>query len=107
MTLELLPNADIVAEVAGLPKPPFVVGFAAETNDLIANAQGKLQRKRLDMICANHVGIDGTGFEAECNAMTLIWEGGMRTLAHAPKVMIAEQLLNAIIERLPVRVAAQ
>ncbi len=107
MTLELLPNADIVAEVAALPKRPFVVGFAAETNDLIANAQGKLQRKRLDMICANQVGVDGAGFEAECNAMTLIWEGGMRTLAHAPKVMIAEQLLNTIIERLPMRVTAQ
>jgi phosphopantothenoylcysteine decarboxylase/phosphopantothenate--cysteine ligase len=103
MTLELLPNTDIVAEVAALPSRPFVVGFAAETNDVIANARGKLERKRLDMICANQVGIDGSGFEAECNAMTLIWNGGERTLAHAPKPVIAAQLLQAVVERLPAR----
>jgi phosphopantothenoylcysteine decarboxylase / phosphopantothenate---cysteine ligase len=103
MMLQLLPNTDIVAEVAALPSRPFVVGFAAETNDLLANAQGKLQRKQLNLICANQVGIDGSGFEAECNAITLVWADGMRALPHAPKAVIAEQILSAIIERMSLR----
>ena len=105
MRLDLLPNSDIVAEVTALPSPPFVVGFAAETHDVLANAQGKLQRKRLDMICANQVGIDGSGFEAECNQVTLVWDGGMCALAHAPKAVIAQQLLHTILQRLPARTA--
>ncbi len=103
MQLDLMPNPDIVAEVAALPTRPFVVGFAAETNDLLANAQGKLQRKRLDMICANQVGVDGSGFEAECNEVTLVWDGGLCALAHAPKAVIAQQLLHHILQRLPAR----
>ncbi len=103
MQLDLMPNPDIVAEVAALPTRPFVVGFAAETNDLLANAQGKLQRKRLDMICANQVGVDGSGFEAECNEVTLVWDGGLCALAHAPKAVIAQQLLHKILQRLPAR----
>ncbi len=107
MRLELLPNPDIVAEVAALPGRPFVVGFAAETNDVVQNAQGKLRRKNLDMICANRVGVDGSGFEAECNEITLVWEGGTRALAHAPKAVIAQQLLDAVLQRLPKRDALQ
>jgi phosphopantothenoylcysteine decarboxylase / phosphopantothenate---cysteine ligase len=107
MRLELLPNPDIVAEVAALPGRPFVVGFAAETNDVVQNAQGKLKRKNLDMICANRVGVDGSGFEAECNEITLVWEGGTRVLAHAPKAVIAQQLLDAVLQRLPNRDASQ
>jgi phosphopantothenoylcysteine decarboxylase / phosphopantothenate---cysteine ligase len=103
MRLELIPNPDIVAEVAALPNRPFVVGFAAETNDVVENAQGKLQRKKLDLICANRVGVDGSGFEAECNEITLVWEGGTRVLAHAPKALIAEQLLSAIVQQLAAR----
>jgi phosphopantothenoylcysteine decarboxylase/phosphopantothenate--cysteine ligase len=107
MRLELLPNPDIVAEVAALPARPFVVGFAAETNDVVQNAQGKLKRKNLDMICANRVGVDGSGFEAECNEITLVWEGGIQVLAHAPKAVIAQQLLDAVLLRLPNRDAQQ
>lgn len=54
--LRLVQNPDIVATVAALPKRPFVVGFAAETHDVEQYAQGKLQRKKLDLIAANHVG---------------------------------------------------
>jgi phosphopantothenoylcysteine decarboxylase / phosphopantothenate---cysteine ligase len=103
MRLELIPNPDIVAEVAALPDRPFVVGFAAETNDVVENAQGKLQRKKLDLICANRVGVDGSGFEAECNEITLVWAGGTRVLPHAPKALIAEQLLDAIVQQLATR----
>ena len=100
LQLELVPNADIVAEVAALPNRPFVVGFAAETDDLLAHAESKLKRKNLDMICANQVGIEGSGFEAEYNALTLIWAGGSKVLAHAPKPLLAEQLLETVLSRL-------
>lgn len=103
MRLELIPNPDIVAEVASLPQRPFVVGFAAETNDVVENALGKLQRKRLDLICANRVGVDGSGFESECNELTLVWEGGTRVLAHAPKALIAKQLFESILSHLAIR----
>jgi phosphopantothenoylcysteine decarboxylase / phosphopantothenate---cysteine ligase len=99
LALGLLPNPDIVAEVAGLPKRPFVVGFAAETDDLLQHARAKLERKRLDMICANLIGIEGSGFEADCNEITLLWAGGQHALQHAPKPEIARQLLAVIASR--------
>lgn len=99
LELQLLPNPDIVAEVAGLPVRPFVVGFAAETDDLLQHARAKLERKRLDMICANLIGVEGSGFEADCNEITLLWEDGERTLRHAPKPEIARQLLEVIAAR--------
>lgn len=97
--LDLVPNPDIVAEVAALPQRPYVVGFAAETDDLLEHARAKLVRKRLDMICANLIGVEGSGFEAECNEITLLWEGGQRSLPHAPKPVIARQILEAISQR--------
>lgn len=97
--LELIPNPDIVAEVAALPRRPYVVGFAAETDDLLQHARAKLERKRLDMICANLIGVEGSGFEAECNEITLLWEGGQQSLPHAPKPVIARQILEAISQR--------
>ncbi len=97
--LELVPNPDIVAEVAALPQRPYVVGFAAETDDLLEHARAKLVRKRLDMICANLIGVEGSGFEAECNEITLLWEGGQQALPHAPKPVIARQILEAISRR--------
>ena len=101
MTLDLLPNPDIVAEVGALAERPFVVGFAAETNDLLTHARGKLERKRLNMICANLIGVEGSGFEADCNEITLVWADGERVLRHAPKTEIARQLLMTIAARLP------
>src|SRR5690606_30764349 len=63
LVLELVRTADILADVAAHAlRPRVVVGFAAETADLDANARGKLQRKRVDMIAANRVGVAGSGF---------------------------------------------
>lgn len=70
-TLELEPNADIVSKVANIKNKPYIVGFAAETTDLIANARAKLERKKLDMIVANAVGIN-EGFGDVENSITLI-----------------------------------
>ena len=73
--LELEPAPDIIKSVADMAKRPFVVGFAAETNDVEENARSKLKRKKLDMIAANQVG-DGIAFDCEDNALTVIWPGG-------------------------------
>jgi phosphopantothenoylcysteine decarboxylase/phosphopantothenate--cysteine ligase len=67
----LVKNPDIVAWVAGQSDKPFVVGFAAETQNVLEYAKDKLKRKNLDMICANQVG-ETQGFEQNDNALTLI-----------------------------------
>ena len=72
MTITMVKNPDILADVAGRENPPFCVGFAAETNDVIDYARGKLERKKLDLIAANHVGGSETGFGTPDNAITLI-----------------------------------
>lgn len=98
LALELIQNPDILAEVSRLPGRPFLVGFAAETNDLEHYARDKLERKGLDMIAANQVGND-LGFECSDNALLLIWAQGSEQLAQADKRVIAHGLLERVMER--------
>ncbi len=98
--LDLEPAPDIVKSVADMAKRPFVVGFAAETNDVEENARSKLKRKKLDMIAANHVG-DGIAFDCEDNALTVLWPGGRVEVARGPKLDVARALIALIAERLP------
>ncbi len=98
--LDLEPAPDIVKSVADMPKRPFVVGFAAETDDVEDNARAKLKRKKLDMIAANHVG-DGIAFDCEDNALTVLWPGGKSEVARGPKLDVARALIALIAERLP------
>jgi phosphopantothenoylcysteine decarboxylase / phosphopantothenate---cysteine ligase len=98
--LELEPAPDIVKSVADMSMRPFVVGFAAETNDVEDNARSKLKRKKLDMIAANHVG-DGIAFDCEDNALTVIWPGGKVDVARGPKIEVARELISLIAKRLP------
>jgi len=99
MTLELVPNPDILAEVAALAKRPFCVGFAAETNDLEKYALDKLERKNLDMIAANAVGESGGAFDADSNQLEVFWRDGRQSLARASKTEIAKRLIELIAER--------
>ena len=99
LELELVQNPDIVAEVAALPRRPFIVGFAAETEDIERHARGKLERKGIDLIAANKVGA-GEGFESEDNALLLIWAGGSEQLERTDKRTLAERLLARIGERM-------
>ena len=100
LELSLVQNPDILAEVAALPQRPFLVGFAAETENVEAYARGKLERKRLDLIAANQVG-SRLGFEQDDNALLLLWPGGGREqLARADKRDLARQLVARIGERL-------
>ena len=98
--LELEPAPDIVKSVADMAKRPFVVGFAAETNDVEENARSKLKRKKLDMIAANQVG-EGIAFDCDDNAITVIWPGGKVEIARGPKIDVARQLVALIASRLP------
>ncbi|MCL1527156.1 phosphopantothenoylcysteine decarboxylase [Xanthomonas nasturtii] len=101
LTLELVRTPDILSEVAtqtGALK--LVVGFAAETHDVEHYARGKLAAKRLDLIIANQVGIEGGGFESDNNAATAYWQGGERAFPSSSKTELADQLLALIAERL-------
>lgn len=95
LVLELAENPDIVAEVAALKKKPFVVGFAAETENLERHARAKLERKKLDLIAANRVG-HGAGFDADDNELTLLWPGGKEALPMTSKHDLAHALLARI-----------
>ena len=100
VNLELEPAPDIIKSVADMQRRPFVVGFAAETNDVEDNARIKLKRKKLDMIAANRVG-DGIAFDCEDNALTVIWPGGKTEVARGPKIDVARELIALIAKRLP------
>lgn len=102
MRIELAKTTDIIAQVAALPKPPFTVGFAAETQTVAAYARDKLERKKLDMIAANLVGVEGTGFDSLENALTVLWKEGEVELARNTKTVLAQQLLELIIARFQV-----
>ncbi|MED5387938.1 MAG: bifunctional phosphopantothenoylcysteine decarboxylase/phosphopantothenate--cysteine ligase CoaBC [Pseudomonadota bacterium] len=97
--LTLVKNPDIVASVAEHDKRPFTVGFAAETRDVMAYAQGKLVNKKLDMIATNDVSGTNVGFNSDNNALTVIWPGGHKVLPLASKAQIAKQLIELIAIR--------
>ena len=100
LTLELVRNPDILAEVAALPSHrPFTVGFAAETHEVLHYAEEKRRRKNLDLIAANQVGIVGSGFESEQNALHVLWEGGEKLLPMTDKIRLGQQLIALIAER--------
>ena len=98
MVLQLARTPDILATVAAGTPRPFVVGFAAETQNVEANALKKLEGKRLDMIAANQVG-EGLAFDCDDNALTVYWPGGKRELERAPKCKLATRLIGVIAER--------
>ncbi|QAU24677.1 bifunctional phosphopantothenoylcysteine decarboxylase/phosphopantothenate--cysteine ligase CoaBC [Dyella sp. M7H15-1] len=98
LILQLAQNPDILASLAARQGHPFLVGFAAETQNVESYARDKLQRKGLDMIAANQVG-DGLGFETADNAITVYWADGSIELPRADKTMLARQLIELIASR--------
>ena len=99
VTLELVKNPDILAEVAGLDDAPFCVGFAAETENVEAYAEAKRQAKGLDLIAANQVAAKEGGFESDQNALLLLWQGGREVLPMMSKHQLAKQLVERISEQ--------
>ncbi len=99
ISLEMVRNPDIVATIASADARPFTVGFAAETNDVVAYAREKMQRKGLDMIVANDVSQSDIGFNSEDNEVTVIWPGGEQALPRSAKTNIARQIIALIAAR--------
>ena len=100
ISIQLVRNPDIVAAVAASKNRPFTVGFAAETNDLLAYARDKMARKGLDMIVANDVSDRSIGFNSDNNEATVLWADGKQALALAGKAALARQIIEIIAGRL-------
>lgn len=99
LMVELVPNPDIAAALGERKRAgQTLVGFAAETNDVVANAQGKLRRKSLDLIVANDVTRVGAGFDVDTNIITLIDAVSTRELPLMTKREAADRILDRVLE---------
>lgn len=100
LTIELEPAPDILGEVAQARKEgQLIIGFAAETNDLLAHARTKLRQKNLDLVVANDVSRTGAGFDAESNAVTLVRRDSEphSELPLMSKLEVAHRILDEIV----------
>ncbi|WP_127959018.1 bifunctional phosphopantothenoylcysteine decarboxylase/phosphopantothenate--cysteine ligase CoaBC [Serratia microhaemolytica] len=98
IVIKMVKNPDIVAGVAAMRQQrPFVVGFAAETQNVEQYARQKLLHKQLDLICANNVALAGHGFNSNNNALHLFWPEGDKRLAYGDKTRLGQQLIDEII----------
>jgi phosphopantothenoylcysteine decarboxylase/phosphopantothenate--cysteine ligase len=97
--LVLQRNPDILAAVANMKNRPFVLGFAAETENVLENARTKLTQKKLDMIAVNDVSDPSIGFWSDKTQLTVLWQGGgIKELPLSPKSILARDLLNVMLE---------
>jgi phosphopantothenoylcysteine decarboxylase/phosphopantothenate--cysteine ligase len=100
LRLELVPNPDILAETTG----DFIrVGFAAESQDLVANADAKLRRKSLDLIVANDISATDAGFAVDTNRVVFLDQTGTEELPLLPKGEVADRLLDRVVGLLAAR----
>lgn len=98
LVLTLVENPDVAAALGRCKRPDQVfVGFAAETNDVLAHAQGKLERKNLDMIVANDVTLPGAGFDVDTNVVTLITRDEAVSLPLMRKDEVADRILDRVL----------
>ena len=95
LVLRLKQTPDVAAQVGRLKRPgQTLIGFAAETQDVLGNAEKKLWKKNLDMIVANDVTAPGAGFDVDTNIVTFVTTAGTETLPCLPKTQVAEELLD-------------
>ena len=97
MSLELEPTADIVAEIARLRESQIVIGFAAETQNVLENARKKLTSKSLDAIVVNDVSREGIGFDSDRNAVTIITHDEVIEVAETTKWDVAQRVLDEVV----------
>lgn len=100
LSLELVKNPDIIAAVAALKPKPYTVGFAAESEQLVAYARDKLVRKGLDLVIANNIAQPGIGFNSDDNAVTLVDTQGEEALTQRSKAQLARDLIARLAARL-------
>ncbi len=98
LALALERTTDILASVAARPDRPFVVGFAAETENVEQHALQKLMKKNLDLIAANEVGDDKV-FDKDDNALLVLWRGGRQSIGPGSKTVIAGELVALVAAR--------
>ena len=100
MSIPLERTEDILGWVARNRRPgQFVCGFSMETRDLLENSRAKLEKKKLDMIVANNLKVEGAGFGVDTNVVTLITQDDMEELPLMGKNDVAAKLLDAIERR--------
>lgn len=97
MSIPMKRTADILATVKQTHPHLFTVGFAAETNDLLNYARGKLERKKVNMIAANSVA-NGKVFDKDTNALEVVWKNGQKSFPETTKTEIAQQLMQLVAE---------
>lgn len=101
-TLELTTNPDILMELGRKKKTgQILVGFAAESDNLLVEGRKKLDKKNLDFIAVNDIGGTATGFESDANQLYLLSQEGVETLPHTSKLHCANLLLDRVRQRLP------
>lgn len=99
LTIELVKNPDILKELGQLKKSQVLIGFAAETENLIEYAQKKLEEKNLEMIVANNVAEEGAGFSVTTNIATLVYRSGrVENFPKMTKAELAEKIVSRVIE---------
>ncbi len=96
LTLELIRNPDIIKNVSALKNKPFIVGFAAETNDIIAAAKNKLVNKGMDLIIANDIGRKDSGFDVDSNEVTILSEEYQEAMPLMSKKLLAKKIIEMI-----------
>ena len=104
-TVPLTRTVDILAALGALPsrvsRRPVLIGFAAETHDVLDHADTKRRRKGVDLIVANDVGAAGAGFEVDTNVVTFLDDAGRETLPLLAKTEVAGRLLDRLARLLP------
>jgi phosphopantothenoylcysteine decarboxylase/phosphopantothenate--cysteine ligase len=97
LTLELIRNPDILAELCQRKGNRVVIGFAAESHDLVASARRKIARKGCDLLVANNISSETSGFEVDDNAVVFVWpDGQIEELPSLPKREVASQLFDRV-----------
>ena len=98
MNLELEPTADILAELSRHKQSQIIVGFAAETQNVLENARKKLASKSLDAIVVNDVSQEGVGFDSDRNAVTIITQDDVVEVPETTKWEVAQRVLDQVIK---------
>jgi phosphopantothenoylcysteine decarboxylase/phosphopantothenate--cysteine ligase len=97
-SLELEPTTDILAELSAHKTHQLIVGFAAETNDVLENARKKLAKKGLDAIVVNDVSQEGIGFDSDRNAVTILTNDEVTEVPETTKWEVAQRVLDMVVK---------
>lgn len=100
LQINLVKNPDILAEVSALKSRPYLVGFAAESENLLQNARIKLDAKNLDLIVANDISNAEIGFQSDENAVSLLTKDEQQDIAQSPKRLIAAKIVEFIAQKI-------